>query len=111
MLGNLEVPVRENIGITIVHISNGGFSGYGPGFWGDGHDPYTHEVQGYDVVDMSKVLSDMGLYSERIEEPEEIIPALERALEANKSGRPAYLEFICIQYPVYGDWLSSSHGE
>ena len=111
MLGNLEVPVRENIGITIVHISNGGFSGYGPGFWGDGHDPYTHEVQGYDIVDMSKVLSDMGLYSERINEPEEIIPALERALEANKSGRPAYLEFICIQYPVYGDWLSSSHGE
>lgn len=111
MLGNLEVPVRENIGITVVHISNGGFSGYGPGFWGEGHDPYTHEVQGYDTVDMSKVLSDMGLHSERIDEPEEIIPALERALEANKSGRPAYLEFICIQYPVYGDWLSSSHGE
>ena len=111
MLGNLEVPVRENIGITVVHISNGGFSGYGPGFWGEGHDPYTHEVQGYDTVDMSKVLSDMGLHSERIDEPEEIIPALERALEANKSGKPAYLEFICIQYPVYGDWLSSSHGE
>ena len=111
MLGNLEVPVRENIGITVVHISNGGFSGYGPGFWGEGHDPYTHEVQGYDTVDMSKVLSDMGLHSERIDEPEEIIPALESALEANKSGRPAYLEFICIQYPVYGDWLSSSHGE
>ena len=34
MLGNLEVPVRENIPITVIHISNGGFSGYGPGFWG-----------------------------------------------------------------------------
>lgn len=111
MLGNLEVPVREKIGITVVHISNGGFSGYGPGFWGDGHDPYTHEVQGYDSVDMSKVLREMGLHSERIEEPSEIIPALNRAIEANKKGIPSYIEFICIQYPVYGDWLSGSHGE
>jgi len=111
MLGNLEVPVREKIGITVVHISNGGFSGYGPGFWGDGHDPYTHEVQGYDSVDMSKVLGEMGLHSERIEEPSEIIPALNRAIEANKKGIPSYIEFICIQYPVYGDWLSGSYGE
>ncbi len=54
MLGNLEVPVRLKLGITIVHISNGGFSGYGPGFWGDGHDPFTHVVQGYDDVDIDR---------------------------------------------------------
>ena len=34
MLGNLEVPLRQKLGITVVHISNGGFAGYGPGFWG-----------------------------------------------------------------------------
>ena len=34
MMGNLEVPVREKLGVTVVHVSNGGFSGYGPGFWG-----------------------------------------------------------------------------
>ena len=38
MMGNLEVPVREKLGVTVVHVSNGGFSGYGPGFWGEGHD-------------------------------------------------------------------------
>src|SRR5262245_19762096 len=34
MLGNLEVLLREKLGITVVHSSNGGFVGYGPGFWG-----------------------------------------------------------------------------
>ena len=46
MLGNLEVALRQKLGITIAHVSNGGFAGYGPGFWGDGHDPFTHRVPG-----------------------------------------------------------------
>lgn len=106
MLGNLEVPVRQKLGVTMVHISNGGFSGYGPGFWGEGHDPYTHVVQGYDDVDMSKVIAGLGLYTERVSEPSEIIPALERALKANESGQPSYIEFICSQFPVYGRWVA-----
>ncbi|MQF66220.1 hypothetical protein FIM09_03830 [SAR202 cluster bacterium AC-647-P02_OGT_505m] len=111
MLGNLEVPVRENIGITVIHISNGGFSGYGPGFWGDGHDPYTHKVLSYENVDMSKVICEMGLHSERIYQPDDIVGAIERAMAANDKGQPAYIEFVCIQYPVYGSWVSGSHGE
>ena len=106
MLGNLEVPVRRKLGITIVHISNGGFAGYGPGFWGEGHDPYTHVVLGPDDVDMSKLIAELGLYTERVSEPSEIIPALERALAANESGQPSYIEFICSQYPVYGGWAT-----
>ena len=105
MLGNLEVPLREKLGITVVHISNGGFAGYGPGFWGPGHDPFTHSVLGYDEVDMSKVIGQLGFHSERIDDPNEIIPAMKRALEANESGKPAYIEFICSQYPVYGQWV------
>jgi len=105
MLGNLEVAVREKIGVTVAHISNGGFAGYGPGFWGAGHDPYTHEVLGPDEVDMSKVASELGLRAERVSEPREIAPALERALAANAEGAPAYIEFICSQYPVYGGWV------
>ena len=111
MLGNLEVPVRENIGITVIHISNGGFSGYGPGFWGDGHDPYTHKVLSYDNVDMSKVIGEMGLHAERIYQPDDIVGAIERAMAAYDKGQPAYIEFVCIQYPVYGSWVSGSHGE
>ncbi|MDA0733425.1 MAG: thiamine pyrophosphate-binding protein [Chloroflexi bacterium] len=106
MLGNLEVLLRNKLGVTVVHISNGGFAGYGPGFWGPGHDPFTHSVLGYDEVDMSKVLGELGLHSERIREPSDVIPALNRALVANQSGLPAYIEFICSQYPVYGQWVS-----
>jgi thiamine pyrophosphate-dependent acetolactate synthase large subunit-like protein len=105
MLGNLEVPLRNKLGITVVHISNGGFAGYGPGFWGPGHDPFTHSVLGYDEVDMSRVLGELGLHSERVREPSEVVPALKRALSANESGQPSYIEFICSQYPVYGQWV------
>jgi acetolactate synthase-1/2/3 large subunit len=105
MLGNLEVLLREKLGVTVVHISNGGFAGYGPGFWGEGHDPFTHQVMGPDEVDMSKVIGALGFHTERVSEPAEIIPALRRALAANATARPAYIEFICSQYPVYGQWV------
>ena len=63
MLGNLEVPVRQNLGITVAHVANGGFAGYGPGFWGDGHDPYTHRVLGPEDVNMSRAVAELGLYT------------------------------------------------
>ena len=108
MLGNLEVAVRERIGITVAHINNGGFAGYGPGFWGAGHDPYTHLVMGPDDVNMSKVATELGLRAERVTEPSEVVPALKRAQAANDAGQPAYIEFICSQFPVYGGWTPSS---
>lgn len=111
MLGNLEVAVREKLGITVVHVSNGGFSGYGPGFWGEGHDPYTHVVLGHEDVDMSKMIAVLGLYTERVSDPADVEAALERAIAANANGQPAYIEFICSQFPVYGGWVASSFGE
>ena len=105
MLGNLEVALRQKLGITIAHVSNGGFAGYGPGFWGDGHDPFTHRVLGYDEVDMSRVIGELGYHTERVTEPSEVTPALKRAMAANDSGQPAYIEFICSQYPIYGRWV------
>jgi len=106
MMGNLEVPVREKLPVTIVHISNGGFSGYGPGFWGAGHDPYTYKVMGPDEVNMSAAIAEFGYHAERIDEPDQVAGALERALAANASGQSAYIEFICSQFPVYGAWAS-----
>ena len=105
MLGNLEVALRQKLGVTVVHVSNGGFAGYGPGFWGPGHDPFTHSVLGYDDVDMSKVIGELGFHTERVREPDEVVPALRRALAANESQQPAYIEFICSQFPIYGQWV------
>lgn len=104
MLGNIEATVRYKLGITIIHMNNSGFAGYGPGFWGPGGDPYTCELTSSDVSDMSKVANALGLHSERIEKPSEIIPALRRALDENSKNRPAYLEFICSKYPIWDEF-------
>ncbi len=109
MLGNLEVALRQKLGITVAHISNGGFAGYGPGFWGPGHDPFTHAVLGPGEVDMSKVIGELGFHTERVAEPSEVVPALRRALAANQNNQPAYIEFLCSQYPIYGEWVAASH--
>src|SRR2546425_2697583 len=55
MFGNLEVLLREKLGITVVHISNGGFAGYGPRFLGAGHDSFSHQGLGPDRGGDSKV--------------------------------------------------------
>ncbi len=106
MLGNLEALVRYNIGITIIHINNGGFAGYGPGFWGEGHDPYTFVVSEHSVANYSEAVKNLGFYAEYISEPSEIIPALKRAFAENAQNRPAYLEFACSKYPVFGSWVT-----
>jgi hypothetical protein len=41
-------------------------------------------------------------------EPTKIIHARQRALAANASGRPEYIEFVCCQYPVNGQWVGRS---
>ena len=106
MLGNFEVLTRLKLGLTIVHINNGAFAGYGPGFWGEGHDPFTYDVSGPEVINMSAAIKEIGWQTERVTEPSEVIPALERAFAANQSDQPAYIEIIASQYPLYGDWAS-----
>jgi acetolactate synthase-1/2/3 large subunit len=105
MMGNFEAVARYKIGITTLHINNGGYSGYGPGFWGGGHDPYTWQVSDHSRACMASMARAVGFHGEDITEPAEIIPALKRALDENAKGRPAFLEFICSHHPVHGGWV------
>src|SRR5262249_59110347 len=89
MLGNLEVLLRERLGITIVHISNGGVAGYGPGFWGPGHDPLTHRGLGPDDGDMSKGIGALGVHNQRGSEPAQNNPGPRRAPARKTSQTPA----------------------
>ena len=59
---------------------------------------------GHEEVNMVKAIAEFGYHTERIDEPDQIAGALERALAANDNGQSAYLEFICSQFPVYGAW-------
>lgn len=105
MMGNFEAVARYGIGITTLHINNGGYSGYGPGFWGKGHDPYTWKVSDHGSACMASMARSLGFHAEDVTEPGEIVPALKRAFEANAGGRPALLEFICSHHPVHGGWV------
>jgi len=104
-MGNWEAMVRNEMGITTIHINNDGFGGYGPGFWGPGHSPYTYEVTSHEVQSSARVAEGLGIQSERVEDPDDVAPALKRALKANSGGKPAFIEVICSKHPVYGGWI------
>jgi thiamine pyrophosphate-dependent acetolactate synthase large subunit-like protein len=110
MMGNFEAVARYGIGITTIHINNGGYSGYGPGFWGGGHDPYTWKVSEHGNACMANMAKAVGFHAEDVDKPAEIIPALKRALDANGKGRPAYVEFLCSHHPVHGGWVRPGGG-
>ena len=105
MMGNFEAVARYKIGITTLHINNGGYSGYGPGFWGSGHDPFTWKVSDHESACMSSMAKAVGFHAEDVTKPGEIVPALRRAFDENAKGRPAFIEFICSHHPVHGGWV------
>jgi len=104
-MGNWEAMIRNEMGITTIHINNDGFGGYGPGFWGPGHSPYTYEVTSHEVQSSARVAEGLGIQSERVEDPDEVAPALKRALKTNRGDKPAFIEVICSKHPVYGGWI------
>jgi len=55
------------------------------------HDRYRARDIGGNYADIGRA---MGGYAERVEEPAEIVPALERARKMNADGQAALLEFI-----------------
>jgi acetolactate synthase-1/2/3 large subunit len=95
---DLETAVREQIPILTVLVNNGTMGGYGK------HLPYAGEKYrsrylGGDYVRMAEGL---GVAVERVTEPSEIIPALQRAVAVAGygdgpgagEGRPALVEFV-----------------
>ena len=49
----------------------------------------------------SEVAQALGAYSEKITDPQEIIPAIKRALEVNRGGKTVLLEFITKEEGEY----------
>src|SRR5258708_33803447 len=79
MMGNFEAAARYGIGITTIHINNGGYSGYGPGFWGGGHDPYTGKVSDPANAGLANMAKSGGFPPEDIGKPSATQPAPKRA--------------------------------
>jgi acetolactate synthase-1/2/3 large subunit len=88
---DVETAVRANIPITTVVMNNSTMAIYP-----DSRIPTA--VERYGLKDLSgdfyRVALALGAYAEQIHTPDEIKPAMQRAVQANADGRPALLEFI-----------------
>ena len=92
---DLETAVREQIPILTVLLNNSAMGNY------DRHIPKASAKYGtrFTSGNYSEVAKGLGAYSERVEQPRDIRPALERGIRCTKEGRPALLEFITKEEP------------
>lgn len=90
---DFETAVREKIPIMTVILNNSALSCY------DQHLPVACER--YGMKHLSGRYADMatalGGYSDKVESPTNIVPALRRAIKAVKCGQPALLEIITCE--------------
>jgi acetolactate synthase-1/2/3 large subunit len=106
---DLETAARYKLPVVCVLWNN---SSWGPSFESmpllkDRTDPFNM-VQD---VRYDKVFAEMGCHGEHVENPDEIIPALERAF---KSGKPALINVIgdkTVGHPTLGGNLLGSTGQ
>ena len=97
---DVETAARERIPILTIILNNSRLGGYGH------HMPIASERYGTNRLSgrYSVVAEGLGAYSERVERPEEIVPAIRRGLQANREGRPAVLEMITKEEPVFSQY-------
>ena len=88
---DIETAVRCGIPILTIVINNSYMSIYD-------NSRFPVALEKYNVKTLSGQFSEvaqaMGAYSEKITEPQEIVPAIKRGMAAVEAGRPTVLEFI-----------------
>ncbi|MCW4037112.1 MAG: thiamine pyrophosphate-dependent enzyme, partial [Candidatus Bathyarchaeota archaeon] len=97
-LYELETALRHKIPILAIILNNSQYAGY------DTIYPYTMHVTPSNVMSHAKVVESLGVWSERVEQPDEVIPAIRRAEKEMRSDRPTLLEIITAPVPKYGGW-------
>lgn len=87
---NLETAVRANIPILTIVLNNSTLG------WTGKINPLASKFSSLEKLsgDYSKIGEGMGVWTERVEKPEEIIPAVQRAKKVLASGKPALLEIM-----------------
>ena len=88
---DVETAVREKIPILTIILNNSDMGIYGPGSF-----PTANELYGtrYTKGDYTKIAEALGAYAERVEDPQQIVPAIRRAQQVINSGQPALLEMV-----------------
>ena len=87
---DFETAARENIPILTIMFNNSALGGY------EKHMPVATERFQTKFLsgDYAKVAEGLGGYSEKVENPADIIPAIQRAQKETEGGKPALLEII-----------------
>ena len=87
---DVETAVRSEIPIITVVLNNGVMTHY------DHHMAYASERWGSNRLggDYAAVGAGLGAYAEKVTTPDQIAPAVRRAVEANRAGRPAVIETV-----------------
>lgn len=88
---DIETAARSKIGILTVVLNNGVMTNYSK------HMPFATENWDSNRLsgDYSKIAEGLGAYSQKIDTPDQIAPAIQNAITANQSGQPALLEIMC----------------
>jgi acetolactate synthase-1/2/3 large subunit len=94
---DLETAVRNRVGIVTIVMNNSCLGGY------DKHLPNATRLYGTRFLTGSyhKVAEGLGAYAECVEKPAEIVSAVRRAAQIADGGRPALLEIITKEEPVF----------
>jgi acetolactate synthase-1/2/3 large subunit len=90
---DFETAVRNDIPITTVVLNNSAMAIEQHAMIVS-HELYSARDIGGRYADLGTA---MGGYAERVERPDEIVPAFQRARKQNEAGRAALLEFITSQ--------------
>jgi acetolactate synthase-1/2/3 large subunit len=95
---DIETAVRANLPIITIVLNNSTMAIYD-----DSRMPVS--VQRYNIKGVtgqfSEVAQALGAYSEKITDPQEIVPAIRRAIEVNRNGQTVLLEFITKEEGEY----------
>ncbi len=87
---DFETAVRNNLGILTIVFNNGAMA--------IERDSMPMAIEKFGSVylggDYRGVAKSLGGWGVRVEQPEQIIPSLQRAIEVTKTGTPALVEFI-----------------
>ena len=87
---DIETASRSELGTITVVLNNGVMTHY--------YDHFPHATENWKSNELGGIYSDtaksLGAHGERIHNPDEIGPAMARAVEAANNGQPALLEMI-----------------
>ncbi|MFN3974768.1 MAG: thiamine pyrophosphate-requiring protein [Dehalococcoidia bacterium] len=93
----VETAVRERIPIITIVMDNQGMSGYERYLPTALAKYQTTNLSG----DYAKVAEGLGAWTERVERPQDIAPALKRAIAVTEAGRPAFLHILTRKEPLF----------